>query len=511
MTSKCFLLALLAAVPLLPGAMPGAAAASDPPALPREFRAVWIASVANIDWPSRPGLSTAQQQAELIRILDMCKDLNMNGVILQIRPACDALYDSKLEPWSEYLTGQQGKAPDPYYDPLEFATTEAHKRGLEMHVWFNPYRALHPSAKSPVHPSHISKTRPALVKSYGKHLWLDPGEPEVQDHSLNVIMDVVKRYDIDGVHIDDYFYPYRERDADGKLIDFPDGPSWKKYVDGGGTLKRDDWRRENVNVFVQRIYQSIKAEKPWVKFGISPFGIARPGRPAGVTGMDQYVELYADAEKWLVNGWMDYWTPQLYWRVSSTGQPYEKLLQFWVQQNKFNRHIWPGNFTSKVADGSQTSWPASEVLEQISITRRTPGATGNVHFSMKAFLQNRDGLNDKLKSGPYANPALVPASPWLKATPPPAPTLVKSERTGDGSVNTQWKAPDEPIRWWVVYTRRGSNWESSVEAARAGQEFSVERRNQAGIPVDAIAVSVIDLVGNESQRHILEWDLKDAQ
>jgi len=232
-----------------------------PPAPMREFRAAWVATVANIDWPSRKGLSTGEQKAELLAILDRAAHLKLNAVIFQVRPACDALYASEIEPWSEFLTGTMGKAPEPYYDPLSFAIEEAHKRGLELHAWFNPYRAGHPSAKSPVSPNHITKARPQLVRHYGKQVWLDPGEKEVQEYSLSVVMDVLRRYDIDGVHFDDYFYPYKELDRSGNEVDFPDDTSWKRFG-ATGKLERDDWRRQNVDSFVQKVYDSIKATKP---------------------------------------------------------------------------------------------------------------------------------------------------------------------------------------------------------------------------------------------------------
>src|SRR5882724_12073739 len=272
-----------------------------PPPLAREFRGVWIATVANIDWPSKPGLTTAQQKAELISLLSHAAQLKLNAVIFQVRPACDALYDSKIEPWSEYLTGVMGKAPEPFYDPLAFALEEAHKRGLELHAWFNPYRALHKSHSGNISAGHISRTHPELVRSYGEYLWLDPGEREVQEYSLRVVMDVVKRYDIDGVQFDDYFYP----DPTGLNREFPDEASWRKYG-VSGKLSRADWRRENVNAFISRVYTSIKAAKPWVKFGVAPFGIWRPGEPAQITGFDAYASLYADSRKWLAEGWVDY-------------------------------------------------------------------------------------------------------------------------------------------------------------------------------------------------------------
>src|SRR5436309_8529319 len=213
-----------------------------PPKPLREFRGAWVATVANIDWPSKPGLSTSEQKAELISILNRAAQLKLDAIIFQVWPACDALYASSIEPWSEYLTGIMGNAPEPFYDPLSFAVEEAHKRALELHAWFNPYRAHHNAAKSLISANHISKTRPQLVRQYGKFLWLDPGEKEVQDYSLSVMQDVVKRYDIDGVHIDDYFYPYKEPDAAGQDLDFPDDASWKRAGRGvpHSSISRDD-------------------------------------------------------------------------------------------------------------------------------------------------------------------------------------------------------------------------------------------------------------------------------
>jgi uncharacterized lipoprotein YddW (UPF0748 family) len=283
------------------------------PALEREFRGAWVAVVNNIDWPSRKGLTTEQQQTELRAIIDRCAQLKLNVVIFQVRPACDALYPSKLEPWSEYLTGTPGQGPHPAWDPLEFAIREAHARGMELHAWFNPFRARHSTgSKTVTAPTHVSKTRPQLVKKYGTHLWLDPGLAEVHDLSARVILDVVTRYDVDGIHVDDYFYPYPEKDPAKKEIPFPDDESFAAYQRAGGKLARDDWRRDNVNRFIARMYREVKAAKPWVKVGISPFGIYRPGHPAQIKGFDQYDKLYADPRAWLAQGSLDYLAPQLY-------------------------------------------------------------------------------------------------------------------------------------------------------------------------------------------------------
>jgi uncharacterized lipoprotein YddW (UPF0748 family) len=315
---------------------------------------------------------------------------------------CDALYESKLEPWSEFLTGEQGKSPG--YDPLAFAVEEAHKRGLELHAWFNPYRAWNPSAKGPPAKSHLVKARPDIARKYGKHYWLNPTHPDVQAHSLAVILDVVKRYDVDGVHMDDYFYPYPERDAKGAEIPFPDDDTWAKYRESGGKLSRDDWRRDAVNRFVKQLYADVHAAKPHVKVGISPFGIWRPGNPPGIAGFDQYGKLYADAKLWLNEGWVDYFTPQLYWPIHQEKQSYPKLLNWWAEQNTKHRHLWPGIYTGKHT-------PA-EIVAQIELTRASGVADGVIHFSAKAIVQNRKGVADALKKV-YAEPARVPLSPWL--------------------------------------------------------------------------------------------------
>jgi uncharacterized lipoprotein YddW (UPF0748 family) len=381
------------------------AADSPPPTKPAEFRGVWVATVGNVDWPSKKGLPAEQQQAELKAILDKCVEIKLNAVIFQVRPMADALYKSDLEPWSVFLTGTAGK--DPGYDPLEFAVREAHARGLELHAWFNPYRAAVPGATN-VSDSHVIKARPDIAKPYGKHYWMNPTHKDVQEKSLKVILDVVRRYDIDGIHIDDYFYPYKEKDSQGKIIPFPDDDTWAEYQKSGGTLSRDDWRRAAVNTFIERMYTETKALKPWVKVGISPFGIWRPGNPEGIKGFDQYGELYADAKLWLNKGWVDYWTPQLYWAIDKNEQSFPKLLEWWVGENTQHRHVWPGLGTYRHSP--------KEIVAQIEATRRQPGAIGHVHFSMKTIMRNRDGIVDALKEV-YKEPAVVPASPWLKERP----------------------------------------------------------------------------------------------
>jgi uncharacterized lipoprotein YddW (UPF0748 family) len=508
----------LASFALLPAAACGqvppatrVAADSAPPPVPRELRAAWVASVGNIDWPSRPGLSSEQQRAELITILDKLVQLNMNAIVLQVRPAADALYQSSIEPWSDFLTGEMGRAPDPYYDPLTFATEEAHKRGLEMHVWINPYRAKHPASKS-TSASHIIRSRPELVRRYGSMVWMDPGDPAVRARTTEVVLDLVRRYDIDGVHMDDYFYPYPETQR-GREIEFPDESTYRRYRQGGGTLARDDWRRENVNQLVKELYDGIHAVKPWVRFGISPFGIWRPGYPASVRGLDQYDKLYADARKWLNEGWVDYFTPQLYWAVDRPEQSYPVLLQWWAEQNLHGRHLWPGNYTGKVAFTGNSAWRTDEVIQQIRLTRAQPGATGNVHFSMTVFLQNPDSLDERLVREVYTGPALVPASPWLGRGAPAAPLigvradsasgfwvldvrpaagLADSARATSGAATTTAAAASAP--WlWVVQTRTTNGWTTRIVPATEGLQVLGPLGD--GAPLD-VRVMAVDRVGN---------------
>jgi uncharacterized lipoprotein YddW (UPF0748 family) len=459
------------------GPLRGATSLPAPPAVAREFRAAWVATVDNIDWPSRRDLSTAQAQAELIAILDRTRQLGMNALVFQVRPAADALYPSTLEPWSAYLTGAQGRAPTPAWDPLAFAVREAHARGLELHAWFNPYRARHPSDKSPLDPTHIAAARAPLVKRYGSYLWMDPGEPAVIERSVAVIVDVVRRYDVDGVHIDDYFYPYKERDARGAIIPFPDDPSFGAYTSRGGTMERDDWRRANVDSFVRRMYVRVKAAKPWVKVGISPFGIWRPGYPSDVRGFDSYAELYGDSRKWLREGWLDYATPQLYWPIGKDGQPYGSLLAWWAAENVKGRHMWPGNYTSRV--GRAAAWTADEVMNQIALTRRQGNATGNVHFSMSVFMPKgadtaraeRELLAARLMNDAYKAPALVPASPWLVGTEGvPAIATVREER--DARTGATFLIASTPVtqiaRTWVIARWDGATWRTELRPADAG-------------------------------------------
>lgn len=360
-----------------------------------EFRGAWVATVHNIDWPSRPGLSEETQKSQLRAILDRAVELKLNAILFQVRPASDALYASSTEPWSQFLTGKQGG--DPGYDPLAFAVAEAHRRGLELHAWINPFRAA-TNVKNKLAASHVAKKHPEWVRRYGSQLWLDPGEPAARDYVLGVIRDIVRRYDIDGVHIDDYFYPYPAKGAS-----FSDESSWQRHGQKTG-LSRADWRRDNINDFVRSMYRAVKATKSSVQVGISPFGIWRPGVPATtIAQLDAYNHLFADSRKWLAEGWCDYMSPQLYWSIEPAKQSFPVLLRWWREQSK-GTPVWPGIATDRI--GSKR--PAREIIDQIEITRRGTNSPGHIHWNMKALMQNRGGVAKLLQAGPYAKAAASP-------------------------------------------------------------------------------------------------------
>jgi uncharacterized lipoprotein YddW (UPF0748 family) len=485
--TPCISTALLV-LALAEGAVQPPATAETPPAVEREFRGLWVATVDNIDWPSKRGLTTREQEAELTAILDRAVELNLNVIVLQVRPNCDAIYDSKIEPWSEYLTGQMGKAPWPHYDPLAFAVEEAHKRGLELHAWFNPFRALSRDSKTPVSRNHVSVTHPGLVRTYGKFLWLDPTEPGTRDYSLSVIMDVVRRYDIDGVHFDDYFYPYPEK-AGGRELEFPDDASWGRYQKTGGKMSRNDWRRENVNLFVRAVYEGIKREKPWVKFGISPFGIWQPNHPKGITGFDAYDKLYCDSRKWLANGWLDYFAPQLYWPVAQKAQSFPVLLNWWAEQNTQHRLLLAG---MRVNGWKGIDNEARETTNEMALIRRQIGVSGEILWHSAPLLANHAGVADALRKGVYGGPALVPACTWLGNALPARPVLTARESGREITLN--WKEESGGVWQWVVRKKTGGRW--TTEILPGAQTKEVVPDGAGSAPPEIIAVSAVNRCGN---------------
>ncbi|WP_291403242.1 family 10 glycosylhydrolase [Daejeonella sp.] len=402
----------------------------------REFRGVWIATVANIDWPSKPGLNSDIQKSELIRILDAHHKTGINAVIFQIRPATDALYGKSRELWSRFLTGTQGKAPTPYYDPLEFAIEEAHKRGMELHAWFNPYRATFDLIDFNTSPNHITKQKPEWFFTYGGKKLFNPGLPEVRQYIVDVILDVVKNYDIDGVHFDDYFYPYPEANQPLK-----DSETFKKH--GSGFKNIDDWRRNNVDTLIHALSNNIRITKKHVKFGISPFGIWRNKSqdPLGSVsnGFDGYGKLYADARKWVQRGWIDYLNPQIYFPFGYQVAPYDKLTDWWAD-NAFGKHVYIGQAAYRATE-NRLGWSnRQQIPDQIRYLRKNSNIQGSVFFSSKSVTNNLAGVQDSLRTNFYRYPALQPTMPWIDAVKPNAPRnlIVKSV---DKVAELSWEEP----------------------------------------------------------------------
>jgi uncharacterized lipoprotein YddW (UPF0748 family) len=378
-----------------------------------EFRGVWIATVDNIDWPAKKQYNVDSQKTEFIRQLDMHRSNGMNAVIVQVRPATDAFYPSPYEPWSQWLTGEQGKPPSPYYDPLAFTIEESHKRGFEYHAWCNPYRANFSIGKASIAAAHITKLHPEWFLAYGGTLYFDPGNIDGQAWVVNVISDIVKRYDIDAIHMDDYFYPYRIAGRE-----FPDSASYRKYGNGMG---KDEWRRSNVDSIIYKLSLAIKNEKPWVKFGISPFGVWRnksqdPDGSDTQAGATNYDDLYADILLWTKNKWIDYVTPQLYWEIGFKRADYTVLLDWW-SKHAYGRHMYIGHGIYRAFENNPPWKIKTQLPRQIEMLRKYPTIQGSVYFSSKTFYKNPNGWNDSLRNNYYKTPALIPEMDWLPKKP----------------------------------------------------------------------------------------------
>ena len=418
-----------------------------------EFRGVWVATVDNIDFPSTKFLSTESQKAEFISLLDMHKRNGMNAVVVQIRPAADAFYPSQYEPWSEWLTGTQGKPPSPYYDPLEFMITETHKRGMEFHAWMNPYRAVFDIKRSSIAPTHITKIHPEWFINYGGVKYFDPGNKEVQQYVTNIVKDVVSRYNVDAIHFDDYFYPYRIAGRE-----FSDTASFRKYGNG---MDRDTWRRSNVDSIIVMLGSTIKREKPFCKFGISPFGVWRnidkdPEGSNTKAGQTNYDDLYADILLWLKMKWIDYVVPQLYWEFGQKVVGFETLIDWW-SRHAYGRQLYIGHGIYRTMESKSYAWKnRNELPNQIKKLREYPQVQGSVFFSSSTFNSNPNGWSDSLKNNYYKYPAIVPPMNWIDSVKPAQPEIVLDSSKPaiyDYSVDIYFRQDtmDNRINRYVIY------------------------------------------------------------
>lgn len=465
------------------------------PPVKREMRGMWVATVLNIDWPTSIGNVAAQKQ-QLINQFDQFKNANINAVFFQVRPECDALYDSPFEPWSYWLTGQQGRAPEPYYDPLAFAIEEAHKRGMELHAWLNPYRAKHSSSSYGNSANHVTNQNPDWVMTISGTKILDPGLPQVREFILKVFMDITRRYNVDGIHIDDYFY------IEG--ISTQDATTFATYPRGFTNIA--DWRRDNVNILIKAVDDSIKSVKPNVKWGVSPRGIWRNGVPPGIIGNDNYSTIYCDPINWLQKKAIDYINPQLYWPFGG-GQDYGKLMPWWADSAaRNNRHLYVGQAAYRIS-----AWTSSsEMPNQIRLNRNNPKCQGSVFYNTTTLLSNPKGFLDSLLNDFYRYPALTPVMSWKETIPPNNASNLRLERkSGTGIDQLVWDKPtiaidgDSASRY-VVY-RFNTNSINSTSLNDASKMLAIEGNNyytpKAPPSPDYkyFVVTAVDMNSNESE------------
>lgn len=450
----------------------------------RELRGAWVASVANMHFPSRPGLTALEGQREIDALVARAAECRLNAIFFQVRPEGDALYSSKLEPWSRFLTGTQGG--DPGYDPLAYLIEKAHAQNIEVHAWLNPYRASAvPSEKTKPIAPHIAAITPAEVVPYGSFVWMLPTSPAVQKRLVDVCRDLVQRYDFDGLHFDDYFYPYPEGGQD-----FPDQAGWQLYQEGGGPLSRADWRRANVNQAIAEVARTVHQVKPYVRFGISPFGLPAPQRPAGIAGFDQYAKLYADPQLWSDRGYVDYLAPQLYWPTTRKEQAFEPLLTWWTNHAQGGRYTFAGLNIQGLS--TKPEWTLSEYREELELIRERSdfGAQGCIWWSIKPLLEDRESQTVAFFQKLYPSPALPPPISRyreLKVSPP---------RCHQQGGNIRLEQRDQTtLRHWAVYQRRGERWHLSTLHPATLSELS--------LPPGHYAITAITRFGTESLGQLL--------
>jgi uncharacterized lipoprotein YddW (UPF0748 family) len=442
----------------------------------RQLRGMWLTTVMNIDFPSRPGLTETQVKAEYEKWLDLAVAQRHNAIFVHVRPSGDAFWPSQYAPWSEWLTGRRdGRSPG--WDPMAYMVERAHARNLEFHAWFNPYRGTQPGPDGPgadfgkLAPGHplLAHRDWAIAYPAGKsaRLYFDPGNPAARRFVEDSMLEAVQKYDIDGVHFDDFFYPYPQAGQD-----FPDNASYAKY--GGGRAKAD-WRRENVNTLVREMNERIKAIKPWVKFGISPFGIwrNRTSDPAGsdTRGLESYDAIYADTRKWVQQGWLDYIVPQLYWTVGFAKADYAKLLPWWSALVRGTRvQLYIGQADYRVGEAGAWRNPG-ELDRHLTMDEQTGVVQGEVHFSAKQIREDRLGAVTRYRDHHYAAPALLPLMSRLPAAPPAAPTLLKAHRAGTTLVFDTKPPAGKPATSWALYRVTGPQ-ATLVATGRTGTQVT---------------------------------------
>lgn len=461
----------------------------------REFRGAWIQCVNG----QFLGMSTQAMQQTLTYQLDELKKDGVNAIIFQVRPECDALYQSSMEPWSRFLTGAQGKSPSPYWDPLAWMVEQCHKRGMELHAWINPYRAKTKTTKE-LASSHVAIRHPEWVFSYDGQFILNPGIPECRDYICNVVADIVRRYDVDGLHMDDYFYPYP---VAGQSID--DGRQFRAYNNGIKDI--GDWRRYNVNVFIKQMYETIKSVKPWVKFGVAPFGIYRNKKSSPIgsntNGLQNYDDLYADVLLWVNNGWVDYNVPQLYWEIGHKAADYETLIRWW-NTHAGKRHLYIGEDIERTTKKADLKNPnINQMPAKYKLHNEMNNVKGTVLWYAKAAVDNIGNYGMVLRNSYWKNPALQPEMPFIDDKAPKKVRKMKVINTEDGPV-LFWTAPkgkgwkDEAVKYVVYRFGQGeqvnTNDPSKIVAITYNTFYNIKENGRA-----VYVVTALDRMSNESK------------
>ncbi len=472
----------------------------------RELRGAWIATVANIDWPKTPFESSGQKISELNAIFDSLKAAGINTVYFQVRTECDALYKSSYEPWSYWLTGEQGKAPNPFFDPLALAISEAHRRGMEIQAWLNPYRAVKKVGEYKIAGLHISKTHPKWILNFKTYKMLNPGIPAVRHYIAKIVADIVRRYDVDGIHFDDYFYPYSPH------ITNQDAAAFRMYK--GKFNNIDNWRRNNINQMIAEVYHTIKSIKPKVQFGVGPFGIVE-NKFAGTKGYESYKENYCDPLSWIKSKTVDYVTPLIYWAIGNYNANYAKLLPWWSSVID-GRRLFIGIFSSKMASPEYKGNP-SELENEIRLSRQMINVSGSAFFSAKSITENYSHFADSLKLY-YKYPALIPTMPWIDSTAPLPPTNLSA--AGDSSaVILRWNkpalAPDGDSAYhYVIYRFNQQNDIDMDDATHILQIIAGSKNYFRDSSADAsnyshvYLVTSLDRMNNESKAAIVIYSPK---
>lgn len=468
-----------------------------------EFRGVWIATVVNIDWPKNGLDEIEKQKKDYLEILNFYQDLNFNTVIVQIRAAGDSFYKSDYAPWSRYLTGKEGAAPKENFEALQWMISEAHVRGMEFHAWLNPYRATFDLKTEVLSPTHDYHSHPEWMLKYGKKYYYNPGIPEVRQRLVSIMKEVVSEYDIDAIHFDDYFYPYKIKD-----VVFEDTSCYKFYKQPNQSI--DDWRRSNIDSLVKNVHHTIKKEKPWVQFGISPFGVWKNNStdPKGSdtrAGQTTYEDLYADPLLWMKEGWVDYIIPQVYWSMNLPIASHSKIVSWWAQ-NKSNSNIYIGNAAYKVRNNSDIAWKEKKELpNQLKLTRNTKEMGGNAFFSAKSLMQKNTDVVEYIKKKYYKKPALNPISPTTIA-PINTPKIEDFQITKEA---IQFSTEDlKGVRYVLLYSS-GSKIKSSYPITKLLSKIFVADNKTVSISrkelkaKNNVAVSFIDYYGQESKPIVL--------